>query len=604
VSNGCGGTCPCKECVTCTKKCGQVKDCGGTCANTDDGAPTAPTIISPDGTLVNPTPVSTLTTTLSWTNTDSRTDSYDVTLINMSTGVTTWTTSTTNTSVTTPTLNVGVIYRWYVRAVNTTCGTDWSVLSVSGYFQTNQVPTLMSVNILNSDSVLVSPETGNINHICRPSFHNSTNPTNVNFLVNLRDLDGASDIQSAQMRWHGVITSLSIGESTNINRVNTRASIDYTGVNDSGTYPIEIRIFDSFSNTGWLDSGYDWKVWNCNVLVTANVFDGSTGQACNNTGFSIPLTYSSISYKNMSGGADATNTLVWPDSYLPLVNGGDVLNPDGDLAASGRFTRLIDIGVGTTICPSGSQIGVSAAVSAYSINPSLTVDLSYLRDQENWFDGRGVDIKAKGEISSGVPITASSTLSVDNLNIGVSNNGLVSSTSFRNTNGWNDVLQYGMPHNWHYNKSLNDPKKYSYQTILNEYFNKNGVGVTGVTVVNTGDTGVMFVDGPLPINSNIVVAPNNYLMVVVSGAITIDPGVTRVDGILVADGGITAGGISDNQLVINGVLYSLGDIRITRSFTDKIDNNISPAVVVNFRPDLIFVMPGKLNKVLSGWSEN
>jgi len=105
------------------------------------------------------------------------------------------------------------------------------------------------------------------------------------------------------------------------------------------------------------------------------------------------------------------------------------------------------------------------------------------------------------------------------------------------------------------------------------------------------------------INSDIVVAANNYLMVVVSGSITIDPTVTRVDGIYVANGAISATGTSNSQLVINGILYSLNNIRLARSFTVKSDNNTTPAVVVNFRPNLIFALPGRLNKILSNWNE-
>jgi len=91
---------------------------------------------------------------------------------------------------------------------------------------------------------------------------------------------------------------------------------------------------------------------------------------------------------------------------------------------------------------------------------------------------------------------------------------------------------------------------------------------------------------------------------VVNGNMTIDQSVNNVDGIYVAKN-ISVGGSSNTQLKINGMLYAPngGNIRLNRSFTTKSDNNTTPAVVVNYRPDMIFALPGKLNKILSGWRE-
>ncbi len=463
---------------------------------------------------------------------------------------------------------------------------------------TNYLPFVSTFDLKNNLGTVVSWDSGNKNHICKTGFNGSKLVT---FNFTLVDLNGASDIQTAQMRWNGGVTNLVLGAPSGITREAT-ATIDYTGVNGVNTLPVYVDITDSQADTGWYDTGYSWKVWNCDVPVSGSIFDGSAGQACNNTGFSTPLA-ASVVYHDVNNNIDQTTNLVWGNSYLPLVNGGTVGNIDGNLQASGRFTRLIDAGVGTTICPSASQFDVGTNVSAYSTNPSLVVDLSYIKTQENWFSGRGVDIRSKTEIASGVPVTANSALSVDNLAIGISNNGFVATNSFRNTNGWNDSNQYGSPHNWFVNKAVMDNKKYNYQSIYNDYFIKLGEGVTGVTTISTGDTGVLFVNGDLNIENDVVVSANKYLMVVASGKINIGVGASRVDGIYVADSGIGATGDSDNSLVINGVLYTLNNIRLARSYATKSLNNTLPAVIVNYRPDMIFAMPGKLNKVLSGFKE-
>ena len=92
-------------------------------------------------------------------------------------------------------------------------------------------------------------------------------------------------------------------------------------------------------------------------------------------------------------------------------------------------------------------------------------------------------------------------------------------------------------------------------------------------------------------------------MVVVNGNINVDPSVKRLDGIYVADGNITVGGTSVDQLNINGMLYAHGDVRLYRGFSDKTDNNANPSVKVNYSPGLIFNLPPEIMRVLSGWRE-
>lgn len=503
----------------------------------------------------------------------------------------------------------GRTYSWWIHSVSEAGG--WSVPVYGTDFTCavpNSPPTYDSMTVKNSESTNVAYDSGNRLHICKNDFQNATAPRQAIFTFALMDVDGGADITSASMRWNGVVTPLGMGTIIGNTRYAT-ATIDYTGTNNPNTYPVYVSVTDaSGATSGYVDTTYLWKVWDCSVPVSESIYDGSTGQACNTTGFSVPagpsMGYTGIIYGNMSGGANGTTSLVWGDSYLPFVNGGDVANPEGDLQASSRFTRLIDLGVGTTICPVATQFDTATTVSAYSTNPSLKVDLSYTLDQEGWYQARGMNLKSRTEISWGVPIAAGSALSVDNLSIGVSNNGIVASNSFRNING-NTSGIYGINKNWYINRNVLDLKKYSYQIMYDNYFTKLGEGVTNVTVINTGSTGVLFVTGNINIENDVVVAANRYLMVVASGSINIGVGASRVDGIFIANGGIGVTGSSDNQLIINGVLHAANnsDIKLTRRFAISATNNLTPAIIVNYRPDLLFALPGKLNKVLSGWKE-
>ena len=88
-------------------------------------------------------------------------------------------------------------------------------------------------------------------------------------------------------------------------------------------------------------------------------------------------------------------------------------------------------------------------------------------------------------------------------------------------------------------------------------------------------------------------------MIVAKGDITIDESVTRVDGILVGNN-INIGG-SGAQLVINGSLYGTNLVNITRSYANKVNNNTSPAVLINYKPDFMFNMPSSMNKSITNW---
>jgi len=438
-------------------------------------------------------------------------------------------------------------------------------------------------------------------------------------VIKLRDNDDPPDhITEAQLRWNGRIYPLTL--TGPVNHIWTsNITIDYAlGDNNVNPHDWEVEASDTYVSSGWLDSGQAWKVWNCQVPTSGTLYDGSAGQACNNTGFTVvadsKLNFSSLILKDVSGSDDinmntslpanygVTNTTYGKD-YLPIFNGGNVGNIDGSIQGTARFTRVIDLGAGTTNCPTSSQFNLENKISAYVTVPQAKIDFSYIRNQEGWFQVWGAGVKAKNNIDSGVPVTMNSILRA--LSIGGTNadNGLISSSSFRNINGFNDDSAYGSPNDFWTNTNTNDSNVYSYQYFYNNFLINNEVGVTGTTWDEKPSDGVYFVNGDLNIDSDFSLASDKFFMAVVKGKISIASTVSRLDGIYVADGGIEALGTSANQLTINGSLYSQSTIRLARSYTNKSANNSSPAVVVNYNPGLIFNMPGKLTRVMSGWNE-
>jgi len=618
-SDGCGGTCPCRECNACLPQCGQVSDCGY-CSPGDGWGPLPPTIITPNGTEADPTLYNingaSSVVNLSWLSNSTLTDYYQVYVENSTYGTVWNNTNVVATSIGSSGYTSG-IYHWYVEAVNSTCVLAAGATSVNGYFMTNSIPTVDSLTLKNADGVVVPVEAGDQNQICQTTFSNSSNDRRIIFEASVSDSDGWADVDTATLNWNG--HNYAMSKLSGVGTGGTmRAAVDFgVGENNSGVFPLSVSVSDNNGSS----NNYAFrnlKVWDCQVSVVGTLYDGSSGQACNEVGFlesvDSNMSFSSLIYKDISGSSDVNMTaslpanygptnIIYGKDYLPVFNGGDVVNPEGTLLGTGRMTRLIDLGVGTTQCPSESQFNLQGNISAYVANPRVRVDFSYIKDQEAWFQVGGAGVKAKNGISSGVPATmdsASRALSISGTN---ADNALVSFTSFSNINGFNDDSGYGTPNNWWLDHSTNDLSSYSYQYFYNNFLINNGVGVTGTDWSGRPSEGVYFVNGNLNIDSDFALDPGKTMIMVVKGKISIAEAVSRVDGIYIANGGIEALGVSANQLVINGMLYSRANIRLARSFENKILNNTTPPVKVNYQTNLIFNLPGNLMRVLNGWRE-
>lgn len=483
------------------------------------------------------------------------------------------------------------------------------------------------------------------NHSCQSIFHENRR---LKFIVRAEDPNGGGDIEEIHLRFRNgasyplTVSVTNISSSPQSNIVSSGGAVwdgsvalggvvglgrgvtfpvDLRSGFPAGVYEMQVRVVDIYgAESGWVSSNRYFKVWNCQVPVEGNLYDGSADHSCiggfNNLA-ELAINFNALIFNNSTESVAATVTipnayvvdigsLIWNRSYLPLINGGNAFNPNGDLAATARLTRMTDLGTGAQTCPVSDQFVLN--VSPYSSNPSAKIDFSFIRDQESWYQVRGGGIRAGDSIQSGVPVTANPLERY--LTLGKSlpttiNNGLVSyAVNFSNTNGYNDEA-YGSPNSWWKNSSLLPATRYGYQYFYNNLYVKAGVGVTGRTWDEKPSEGVFFVDGNLNIDSNFVLPADNFFMVVVSGNITIANGVTQIDGIYVSDGGIsTTGNLSNQALVINGMLYSRGSIRLARSFSDKTLNNTSPATIVNYRPSLLFNMPIKISKVISGWRED
>ena len=465
-------------------QCGQLRNCGGNCTGEDSGAPGAPTIVSPLGSALNPVILLDTTPLLDWEGNDPLADSYEINVINPSGGVV-WTGTTTagTTSISVGTaLSNNITYRWYVRALNSTCSpygqNFYSLPSGYGYFKINSPPVIGNFYIFNVGNTEVVAESGSRNHICQSDFNGSRF---VNFRLNVSDADGVNDISQVSLNWNGATYILNRGATWPTGATYT-TTIDYGTYHDQGIYEIRARAVDFSGTTIDQGTGRNWKVWNCQVPVSGNLYDGSADHSCAggfNTLADLNMDFRALIFHNITESVTASVTvpnsfvvdmgnLIWNRSYLPLINRGDNFNPNGGLAATGRLTRMTDLGTGVLTCPVSDQFALN--VSPYSANPSAKIDFSFIRDQESWYQVRGGGVRAGNSIESGVPVTANALeryLTLGRNLMTTIDNGVVSyANNFSNTNGYNDEA-YGSPHSWWKNSSLLPATRYGYQYFYN-----------------------------------------------------------------------------------------------------------------------------------------
>jgi hypothetical protein len=657
IGDGCGGTCACKECETCERKCGQVKDCNfpESCTSEDVGIPDAPTIVSTKADVLGHTMI----LTLSWASNSTLTDLYEVEVFNLGTGATVWTGRTADTTINTAAIPVGVFYNWQVRAVNNTCGganaSDWTIAVAA------------SVVLQNESKAIVAPDSTNRNNICQTAFNSGTPPRRIRLEITGYDAAGGDQIDNLEASFsrNGLVESswtinhigttaesyLATGlssffDAVTVSPVNDKTRtvnfpIEFANNYDNDLYLVELKVVDKAGVTSRWSDGRQFKIWDCKVSVSGTVYDGSTSQNCAiGVGFSKPVTpgfnFLSIGYTEVSPGRSSVPMVVnfparystgseyimWGRDYSPVFN--------SDIQGAGQVIRMTDkgdAGANKVTCYATNQVslledsGGSYTINPYSNNPTALIDFSYLADQEAWFQVMGAGVMSQNRLETNVPITCALSPSTCKAATAIdgtyADGGLLSGAVITTNSGCElgSQCKYGETNNWSKETPiLSGNDRMSYHAVMNRYFGINGVGVTingdsnmsTVLASGIGGTGVIFVNGNFTVDADNTVAVGKFMMIVAKGTISFDTAVSNSAGIFMADKGIVAGGLSNHQLVIDGVLFSsgsapAGDIRLSRGFVIRHQNNTQPGVVVNYRPDFVFNMPGKVARVLSGW---
>jgi len=551
-----------------------------------------------------------------------------------------------------------------VAGAPSTC-TGWKSCSNNDFatFTILPPPSLSAFTIRRgSDWGYMPKDTTNRSHTCDLYLADSTPPRRVVYVAHVYNPAGYENIDTVQIRWMGDPTS-TMNMTFNSGSVNNAVYVVAVNLgadkNRNLAYGFEINMTnDDGDSSGWvliktdpntlgtvnsdpaLNIERQLKIWDCQVPVMGTLYDYSRQSViCTDNWSSIlprlsaDVGFNALKFTNTSSpypsvvmsvpdtstySSIAGNGLVWGKNYISVFNNGEFNgvapeNTMGDLLASGIGLKIADLGRSPNVlfCPIGETFNIGDNVDPYSSNPNARIAYKFIEDQEAWYQVEGAGVKSGGGLQYGVPVTAPGAIKFLTLGNSTVYNGLVSATSINNINGNNDKNDLGGPglpepyKNWYLEQNTNDGDIYNYNYFYNNFYVKAGLGETRTSWGGWVADQIYFVNGDLNIDvDSPAVNPNTQtMMIIVSGNITIQPGVTNLDGIYIADRSITVIGDNSAPLTINGMLYAGGSVGLYRSFSDKTANNTAPAVKVNYSPGLIFNLPPEIMRVLSGWKE-
>lgn len=362
----------------------------------------------------------------------------------------------------------------------------------------------------------------------------------------------------------------------------------------------------------WTFTGRSFKVWDCKVPVSGAMYDGTVeegGDVCID-GFSEKVEadfYDSLTFRRLGNNPEDFemtvnspdyesdgNSLDWGFSYNHLFG-----NLDGD--SENILLKVTDVG-GSSSCDALLNLGTR--VDPYSTLPSAVVDFALAVNPDPWFQSIDGGVQAGGNFTNTVPVTCASNPDCVEASV---ISGLLAAGGSMNK-GCSDC-SFASPDTW-VNKNM-VTGSFAYQYFYNEYFAKLGQGTTmsgESTMTDLGEEakGIYFIDGDFFVDKNntLTTASSDYLIIIAKGRIIFEEDVDVSSGIFIADGDIEARGEGSSNLTIEGMLFSTnGNVRLSRGYINRSMNRSNPGVLVLFRPDYLFKLPGEITRVLSGWRE-
>ena len=290
--------------------------------------------------------------------------------------------------------------------------------------------------------------------------------------------------------------------------------------------------------------------------------------------------------------------------------------------------------------PTGrAYVNPNCNIAEYKWDNNRTGDFSFTVIVNSWFETTGGDVGSGGTIDVSLNPLPLGRYQSDYLLVGDPLTSRVRSAKWSIT-GYDQPLVPGTggPYAYMAERFLGEAKLNPREEDCDipsglreglNYVDAINTCIDGTAVFQIGGSGpngnhvIYFIEGNLRIEKNLIIDPEDTLIFIVSGDITVKTSVTRIDGIYIAGGTFTttdtAGGVSGSQLVVNGAVYG-SNVNLTRklgqggtctynSVTRTIvagyscTNLVEPAEVIIFDPKYLIALNTLLGSPGVAWKE-
>lgn len=622
TENACGTTnwdcktATCNECEDCSPACGQTKDCGGTCLNTDNGAPTVPSCGAPNG-----QEVTTASTTINWGSGGAKTEYYNY---RVDYGTTVY---ARNTQSVTLSFTPGA-HTWQADAINTSCATNHSEYDYSGWtspacsFCYETGPTLTSWTAWPPATCGSATRSRTCSETC------GTDDCPAYFAIPANCPPGGTCTvvgnTQVQTRCTHCAPTLSDWGMCDSNHKRRRTCTDNDGACDGNDCASVILEED------------------CVGTIQGALFDASEYSSCPADLISNPGNYSDVLIANRQFNMLSPFGLPsWPDGssnprtlttnnvgFYSLTAYAPGSSYTYDFSAlEGTYTGVNDPKLKCTSAAAGLP-GCSTADATQPCSAATLPNMSFgfWRVYGGWWQAVGGSVYAETGLRSRIPASIpplsypfpnQKLLVSDGARTGILVHGFGWRGTELGTNPNADVSETtlqvksvydGLRYDYNFFKTRMDvfpSSTWTSQSIEN--YDDGGVGYmifksnTDVTIgealnVNADKKAILLVDGDVSINANVFVASGSFFAIIASGTITYSPGVTSAQGWYVADSiyvpcAITAGACNKTDVQFEGQGSFVGWSGINLYRDMAAENNNNPSEKFIYRPDFLLNAP-------------
>lgn len=462
--------------------------------------------------------------------------------------------------------------------------------------------------------------------------------TSDNSIVEVTYSDDTDTVTISGGTQSGNVAISNTSSSAASGNLTVRFTLDFSSLPTAagGAYNLYLQATDwAGAATAWQDMG-DLEIWNgTDVNVSGRVYDITSyypNETCANLadptgGIDTPaITFTRTAgpgttvTANADGSGNYSTTLAYGTTYLYSLSKADYFTTIMDAAnlggacitgQEGLFTVSdgpnaagVDFGMGEVKSPWIQVVG--GAMTSYSginINIPSTCGNDYNDGGDclpyisvNRYQANDSDLFSE----NGLVATKTNILSGDALGVGIPNDWQVEDASlWRLTGGWGFDYYRNL-----LGKSFVTDGDQDLKTMLSCEDVPCAVGV--------GETAYLLVDGNLTIDKNLTVASGGLAILVASGNIVISGDVANAEGVFIADGSVQIQSSTADQAMLEGIFVADADADGNGSVASSrdlgVDNNLFPATVFTYRPDLLVTMlevanPSKLMEREMRWEE-